>query len=58
MEPLVDAALRGLLYAVSAVIVLWTAGAIFFDVGRASLVGWVLSSAWITVWGRVMCCVT
>ena len=49
MEPLVDAALSGLIYLFCAIIVLWTAGAIFFDVGRASFAGWVLSVGWIMV---------
>jgi hypothetical protein len=47
MERLVDAALSGLMYPVSAIIVLWIAGAIFFDVGRGSFVGGVLSIGWI-----------
>ncbi len=49
MEPLVDAVLRVLIYLVSAIIVLWTAGAVFFDVGRATVIGWVMSIAWILV---------
>ena len=32
---------------VSSVIVIWTAGDIFFDVGRASTVGGVLAAAWV-----------
>ncbi len=49
MEPLVDAVLRGLIYLTSTIIVLWMAGAIYFDVGRASFIGWVMSVAWILV---------
>ena len=47
MEPLVDAVLRGLIYLTSAIIVLWMAGALYFDVGRACFIGWVMSVAWI-----------
>lgn len=47
MERFVDVALIGIMYPVNAVIVLLTAGAFFYDVGRASIVGWLLSIGWI-----------
>jgi hypothetical protein len=48
MERLVEVASSGLMYSVSVIIALWTAGAIYYDVGRGSIVGWVLSIGWIT----------
>jgi hypothetical protein len=47
MGSFVDAALSGLIYPVSTIMVLWTAGAMFYDVARASFVGWVMSIGWI-----------
>ncbi len=47
MQSLVDIASSALIYLVSAVIVLWTAGAIFYDAGRATFVGRVTAIAWI-----------
>lgn len=38
-----------LVYAVAVVVVMWTAGAIFFDVGRASMTGGVLAVAWVVL---------
>ena len=38
-----------LLFFVGALIVIWTSGAIFYDVGRASLVGGVLATAWLAL---------
>ena len=47
MEPLVDVVLRGLIYLSSTVIVFWTAGAVYYDVGRASIIGGVVSVFWV-----------
>ena len=47
MEQLVDAVLKGLIFLISAVIVFWMAGALFFDVARASVIGGVSSIVWI-----------
>ena len=46
MEPLVDAVLRGLIYLVSTIIIFWIAGAAYYDVGRASILGGVMSIVW------------
>lgn len=47
MEWLVEVVLGGIIYLGSLIIVLWTAGAIYFDLGGESIFGRVLSIAWI-----------
>ena len=42
-------ALTYLMYVIAAVIVLWTAGALFYDAGGASMVGAIIAVAWVAL---------
>ncbi len=47
MEAVTQTLVTGLIYMVTFVVVAWTAGALFFDVGRASKLAWILIFLWI-----------
>jgi len=49
MVAAIDTWAVGLIYLVSAMIITWTAGALFYDVGRASKAAWVLVFLWMGV---------
>ena len=44
-------ALTYLMYAFAAIIVLWIAGALFYDAGGASMVGAIIAVAWVSLHG-------
>lgn len=48
VENIIEILLSGAVYAVALVISLWTAGAIFYDLGGGKMLGWVLMIAWLT----------
>lgn len=47
MEAFIQALVSGLIYMVTFAIVAWTAGALFYDVGRASKFAWILVFLWV-----------
>jgi len=47
MDAVLQTSLTTIIYAAAGAITLWTAGALFYDVGRASRGAWVLVLAWV-----------
>jgi hypothetical protein len=47
VEAAIQALVSGVIYVVTTAVVVWTAGALYYDVGRASRFAWVLIFIWI-----------
>jgi hypothetical protein len=47
VEAVIQALVSGLIYVVTTVVVAWTSGALYYDVGRASRFAWLLVFIWI-----------